>query len=59
MAVSNMLTLIKHEKESIINSKNLVIDLKKESKELAKLKIERKVLQGRTTESMYGMINEK
>ena len=32
-----MVTLIKHEKEAIINSKNLVLELKKESKELAKL----------------------
>jgi len=44
LAVSNMVTLIKHEKESIINAKNLVMELKKESKELAKLKNERKVL---------------
>ena len=39
-----MVTLIKFEKESIIESKNLVIELKKESKEMLKLKNERKML---------------
>jgi hypothetical protein len=38
LAVNNMVTLIKHEKESIINSKNIVLELKKSSKELLKLK---------------------
>ena len=42
--MKNMVILIKHEKESIINAKNLVIEVRKESKELLKLKNERKLL---------------
>jgi len=54
-----MLTLIKNEKESIINAKNEVLVLKKECREMGNLKQERKSLQGMTTDTMHGMINSR
>ena len=39
-----MVTLIKREKESIINAKNLVLEMNKESKEFSKLITEKKFL---------------
>jgi hypothetical protein len=59
IAVKNMVIMIKHEKESITSSKNLVQDLKKESKEMGQLKQEKKYLQDMTKNTMYGMIQEK
>ena len=54
-----MVTLIKHEKEAIINSKNVELDYKKSKRELKQVKEERCMLQKMTTEVMYGMIESK
>lgn len=54
-----MLTLIRNEKESIINAKNEMLVLKKESREMGNLKQERKSLQGMTTDTMHGMISSR